>query len=113
MDFLLSSGDDIFPKSILLAPLVRPQNWVLSKISHSMGKFFLKKIKRQFVVNSHDEEFLDFLENKDPLQSRVLPLQWVAALKKWNDYFLTLASVDATPLIIQVPIMRQPASWRL
>ena len=68
MDFLLSSGDDIFPKSVFLAPLVRPQSWALSKISHSLGKFFLKKIKRQFVVNSHDEEFLDFLENKYPWQ---------------------------------------------
>jgi lysophospholipase len=101
MDFLLSSSEDIFFKSVLLAPLVRPQKWILSKVVHSVARFFIKQIKRDFSINSHDQSFLYFLENNDPLQSKILPLQWVHALKKWNSYFLKLNAASAKPLIIQ------------
>ena len=35
---------------------------------------------RKFSKNSHDVEFLEFLENRDELQSRTLPSDWVQAM---------------------------------
>ena len=101
MDFMLSGDEKTFVKTVLLAPLVRPDNWVTVSITHSIGQFFLKRVKRHFAVNSHDQAFLEFLKNKDPLQSEYLPLQWIGALKQWINYFSDLSPIDYVPLIIQ------------
>ena len=37
---------------------------------------------RKFAVNSSDAQFLAFLQ-RDPLQSRRIPLRWIAALRQW------------------------------
>jgi alpha-beta hydrolase superfamily lysophospholipase len=101
MEFLLSGGREEFDKTVLLAPLVRPWLWPVSRISHSVGSLFLRRINRAFNNNSHDLEFADFLKNKDPLQYRFLPMQWVTALKKWMRHFNALPTINYQPLIIQ------------
>ncbi len=101
MDFLLSGNTAMFSKTVLLAPLVRPEKWMISVASYNVAKWFLKRVRRHFSSNSHDQQFLDFLRNNDPLQARHLPLQWVGALKKWIDYFIHLPSADCAPLIVQ------------
>ncbi|ARN73703.1 alpha/beta hydrolase [Oceanicoccus sagamiensis] len=101
MDFLIAGGNKILPKTVLLAPLVRPRGWLVSKLVHSVAKLFLKQIKRNYLDSSHDHKFLDFVKNKDPLQSPVLPLQWVSALRKWIPHFLASGVSQAKPLVIQ------------
>ena len=101
MDFLLSGGENVFTKTVLLAPLVRPKRWWLSKIAHSVVRYFVKNISRTFTANSHDHDFLEWVRNEDPLQSRFLPLQWVTALKQWLQYFYRLPAIDYTLLVIQ------------
>lgn len=101
MDSLLSGYHRSFSKVVLLAPLVRPVKWPVSKISFSLGKVVLKQVKRRFSVNSHDLDFLAFLMERDPLQARHLPLQWVGALKQWIPYFKTLRPIELAPLVVQ------------
>lgn len=106
MDFLLSgnclkNNTAVFDKTVLLAPLVRPVAWQQAKWKHVIASLFVKSIKRKFIVNSHDPIFLDFLKNRDPLQTRVLPMQWVSALKKWQRYFLSLPASNFFPLVVQ------------
>jgi lysophospholipase len=101
MDFLLSGGRNVFSKTVLLAPLVRPAVWPLSSFSHSVVRLFLRRIKRTFTSNSHDQKFIDFLQNDDPLQYRYLPMQWITSLKRWMAYFQQLPAIDYQPLIIQ------------
>ncbi len=101
MDYILSGHEHTSSKAVFLAPLIRPDRWALSSITHSIGKLFLRRVKRHFAVNSHDQQFLDFLKNQDPLQSRYLPLQWVGALKRWMKYFSALPVSDYEPLVIQ------------
>lgn len=86
MDYLLDNrrlSRTPFAQVILLAPLVRPVNWTFNRALYHLISPFTDSIKRKFVVNSHDEEFLRFLREGDPLQSRRLSVRWVGALKKW------------------------------
>ena len=76
---------------ILLGPLLRPKRWSWSKILFSFSKLFLASTPRRFNRNSHDVEFLEFLKNKDALQSRALPRDWVQAMM---DY---IARFEAAP----------------
>ena len=72
---------------VLLAPLVRPMNWVRGKLLHSVVRLFANGIRRDFAANSHDEAFLQFIAEQDPLQSRRLTVSWVSALKQWLRVF--------------------------
>ncbi len=101
MDFLLSGNEGVFSKTVLLAPLVRPEKWALSIVSYSVARLLLKRVRRHFAINSHDNQFLEFLKNSDPLQSRYLPFQWIGALKRWIKYFSGLPSISYVPLVIQ------------
>lgn len=65
---------------ILLGPLLRPRQWLRSKILFSVSRLFVASTPRKFSKNSHDAEFLEFLENRDELQSRTLPRDWVQAM---------------------------------
>ncbi len=65
---------------ILLGPLLRPRRWRRSRILFSLSRLFAASTLRKFSKNSHDAEFLEFLKNKDELQSRILPRDWVQAM---------------------------------
>ncbi|MGK0500939.1 MAG: lysophospholipase [Oceanicoccus sp.] len=101
IDFILSGGDDIFKKAVLLAPLVKPRRWRSSQALHAVCQPFVERVTRRFAINSHDQKFLDFLKNEDPLQSKELPLQWVAALQQWIPQFIHKPPLRFSPLIIQ------------
>ena len=76
----LISGQDHFKKMILIAPLLRAAHWNALIFFHGMLRWWTNRIKRKFSSSSHDEAFTAFLANKDPLQSRYLYLDWVAAM---------------------------------
>jgi lysophospholipase len=80
-----------FAATVLLAPLVRPLGWRWGRLAHSLVRPFADSIGRKFTANSSDPSFLEFLQ-RDPLQSRRLPLRWVTALRRW------LASLPAGDL---------------
>lgn len=105
MDYLLhhrfDAGSSPFQRIILLAPLVRPFKWNAARWLHTLVKPFAKSIKRVFTVNSSDPDFLDFLENHDPLQARRLSTRWVTALKKWLPGFEAASRVPLSPVVIQ------------
>ncbi|MBA4723084.1 MAG: alpha/beta hydrolase [Alcanivorax sp.] len=105
MDFLLHHRFDAdeapFDQVILLAPLVRPFKWGTARWLHTLIRPFARSIKRVFTINSGDPDFLDFLENRDPLQPRRLPASWVTALKRWLPGFERAAPVPLSPVVIQ------------
>lgn len=105
MDYLLHHGFDEsnspFRRVILLAPLVRPFKWGTGRWLHTLIRPFARSIKRVFTINSGDADFLDFLENKDPLQPRRLPAGWVTAFKKWLPGFEGAKRVKLSPVVIQ------------
>ncbi len=114
MDYLVSRGDgddNPFDKVILLAPLVRPFKWSTGRWLHSLISPFSDSIKRVFSINSSDPDFLDFLENKDPLQARRVSAVWVGALKKWLPGFEKASHIKFSPIVIQGDL-DETVDWR-
>ena len=88
-------------KVVLLAPLVRPYGWWFNRFVYLAAKRFVSERPRKFASNSEDPEFLRFLRDHDPLQSRVLPVQWVASMVAWKQRFLRYDPCDIQPLVVQ------------
>ncbi|MGB2246801.1 MAG: alpha/beta hydrolase [Alcanivorax sediminis] len=114
MDYLASRGEGAnnpFEHVILLAPLVRPFKWSTARWLHTAISPFSKSIKRVFSINSNDPDFLDFLENKDPLQARRVSAIWVSALKKWLPGFEKVSHIHVSPIVIQGDL-DETVDWR-
>ncbi len=90
-----------FEHIVLLAPLVRPSLWHLSRVLHRILRPFIKSIPRRFAANSNDLAYLEFIRGTDPLQSQLLPVQWVSAMRDWIDIFANFAATDIEPFIVQ------------
>mgnify|MGYP001027002674 CR=1 FL=1 len=105
MDYLLSQQYDEatgpFEKVLLLAPLVRPAGWMSIKIANRLLRAWLPSTKRKFTVNSHDQDFLDFVRTQDPLTIRAIPLKWLSALVVWERRFRELSWGDNALLVVQ------------
>lgn len=102
LDYLLTG--DARPelgRTILLAPLVRPRAWGWSKLSYQVLRPFVDSIPRRFTANSSDAEFLEFLQNRDPLQPRTLPTAWVGALARWIPHIESAAPGSQSLLVVQ------------
>jgi lysophospholipase len=89
-----------FGRMVLLAPLVRPAQWRSVRLMHALVRPFRRAIKRTFMENSGDAEFLAFVQ-QDPLQCRVLPVRWVTAMRRWVDTFLAQPETGYRPRVVQ------------
>ena len=91
----------IFEKVVLLAPLVRPVGWNSALIMHTMVGPFLSTWRRVFSENSNDPSFIKFLKKHDPLQSKIMSMEWIAALRRWIKKIEKTPPVDAKVSIVQ------------
>jgi alpha-beta hydrolase superfamily lysophospholipase len=87
MDYLQNGGASRVDRVVLLAPLVRPTQWRRIVFTHRLLSRFVDQVPRRFADSSQDPQFLNFLR-EDPLQSLVIPVCWVAALRRWLPRFL-------------------------
>ena len=105
MEWLLANGvtraTNPFAGIVLLAPLVRPYLWPVTRVAYEVLRRFVAERQRTFSGNSDDPEFLEFLRNRDPLQARTLPVQWVTAMLEWKKRFLRYTPSDLAPLVVQ------------
>lgn len=92
---------DELGRTILMAPLIRPRQWVVSQFSLRLLGGFVQQLGRRFTDNSNDQVFLDFIRERDPLQSQVLPVAWVQALERWIPRIESAGTSQHSPLIIQ------------
>ncbi|MGI9292845.1 MAG: alpha/beta hydrolase [Pseudomonadales bacterium] len=90
-----------FQHIVLLAPLVRPAFWPLSRVLYHSLRPFIDSLPRRFAANSNDAKYLEFVRGGDPLQPLLLPVQWVSAMRDWMGAFEDFASTDLEPLIVQ------------
>lgn len=91
----------VFQKVVLLAPLVRPVGWNSALFMHTMVGPFLSTWKRVFSENSNDPAFIKFLKKRDPLQSKIMSMEWVSALRSWIKQIESMPPVDAKVSIVQ------------
>lgn len=102
LDFLLNGEPRPEPgATVLLAPLVRPRAWGLSKLSYHLLSPFKSAIPRRFSANSTDPAFLAFLQHNDPLQPRTLPTAWVGAMARWIPRIERARRSPLRPLVVQ------------
>ncbi|MDX1491439.1 MAG: alpha/beta hydrolase [Pseudohongiellaceae bacterium] len=104
MDYCLEDcgrSEELFDEVVLLAPLVKPYQWWRGSLLHSVLEPFVDGVPRNFVDNSGDLEFLEFVRDGDPLQSRRLSAKWVRALKTWLQRFDALPNCTRALTIIQ------------
>jgi alpha-beta hydrolase superfamily lysophospholipase len=100
-DALSASPATSWQALVLLAPLVRPWGWAQSNLLHRLASPFIDSIPRKYRANSSDADFVAFLRNGDPLQADRLTLGWVAAMRRWMAYLMTLPANDTPALILQ------------
>ena len=96
----LASRFDI-QRYVLLCPLLRPSNWTWGRILYAVSRWLPYSTRRSFSNNSHDVEFLKFLERDDALQSQSLPREWVAAMIDYQRRFAKAPASDIPLSIVQ------------
>ncbi len=101
MQRVLDKGPGCFEKLVFLAPLLRPTSWFWVNKGHSVMRLFKKSVPRKFTINTHREDFCEFLEKTDPLQPRNISMAWVGAMKKWVKQFQYFSPVDIPLKIFQ------------
>lgn len=90
-----------FYRLALLAPLILPRGWGLGRLVYFAVHRFVQQVKRGVSRSSHDPDFIDFIDNRDHLQSKFLSVRWVGAMKAWNRAFRALRPLDTRALVVQ------------
>ena len=98
---LIRSPVNNFSKTVLFAPLVRPNYWIKGKLLQPIVSLFRDEWPRYFSPNSHDSNFLSFVKNKDSFQSRVLPFGWLKSMRQWVAWILKQKRIEACMLVLQ------------
>ncbi|MBV1881697.1 MAG: alpha/beta hydrolase [Pseudomonadales bacterium] len=115
----LNEDTSPFKKIAMLAPLVRPAQWVLTWCLYQVVRHFRDYIERKFAVNTSDQKFLRFLQEDDPLQSKQVSSRFVGAMIEYVARVKEYDRVSLSPLVIQgdsdetvdfqynIPLLRQ------
>jgi alpha-beta hydrolase superfamily lysophospholipase len=98
---LIKSPANNFVKTVLFAPLIRPKYSTKGRILQPILSLFKDEWPRYFSSNSNDPDFLSFVKNTDPFQSRVLPFGWLKAMRHWVAWILKQKAITADMLVIQ------------
>ncbi len=100
LEYFASGPKKLEGELILLAPLVRPYSWSWLRFYFSLIKHFVNKRPRKFEKKGPNQEFLDLLLN-DPLQARILPVNWVQAMVNWFERFEKRRIVFEKLIVVQ------------
>lgn len=68
---------------ILLAPLIRPAGFQSIRLRYQLMHLWLKRVRRFYSENSHDERFLPFVRDQDPLAKHWISVRWIGAMLDW------------------------------
>jgi alpha-beta hydrolase superfamily lysophospholipase len=98
---LLRAAEHPFAGVALLAPLVHPRRWGINRLIYLAARRWRRQIPREFVANSGDPAFLEFVAHRDPLQARHLPLEWIGAMKRWTEELHELPPSNRAASVIQ------------
>ena len=88
-------------RRILLAPLIRPQQYHPIRFKYRWLKYLLNTVARYYSANSHDEDYLHFVREHDPLQHDRIPLDWIGAMLAWAKRIETSPPMQGAVTVIQ------------
>lgn len=100
-------------RALLLSPLVRPAKsaWWHNSFGLSIIKKVKRNVPRNFKRNNNNPEFLRFVRLTDPLQPRVMSLEWILALAKWMIHIEQLPACRI-PMWVAQGAKDQTVDWR-
>lgn len=105
MKYVMAAKPYHYPNDLtsvtVLAPLIRPREWMKSLRTYKLFHRVLKKVSRTFRPNTTNEAFNEFLINNDPLQYNYIPIEWVASMKRWTEEFAALPPSDYPLKVVQ------------
>ncbi|SFM03716.1 alpha/beta hydrolase [Salibacterium qingdaonense] len=83
-DYLLSAEDAaMFQNVVLVSPLIRSNQWYLSKMAVPLVSLMQNELPRKFRMSTGAEAFMEQLKN-DPLEGDTIPLSWVHSMFQWE-----------------------------
>ena len=100
LEYLQRHPERVTQELVLFAPLIRPYAWWINRIYFNIAKRLIEQRPRTITSNASNAEFLH-LQHHDPLQARVLPVQWVQAMVDWFEVFERYPASSRQPKIIQ------------
>lgn len=95
--------DEKYPqieKASLVAPLLRSNQWWLSKVSTALFPTFVDEVPRIFRKNKKEAAVMKKLK-QDPLQGKTISVQWVKAMFDWEKQLLTKGTSHKPIQILQ------------
>ncbi|HSC68686.1 MAG TPA: alpha/beta hydrolase [Cellvibrio sp.] len=96
----------------LCAPLVLPRAWGGGRIVYQLVHRFVTRVPRGRSRNSHNPDFLRFVDEQDCLQSHTLSVRWVGAMKAWNRQFRAFPSLPDKSVLVLQGTDDQTVAWR-
>lgn len=85
LEFAERREDPYVNRVLLLSPLIRPAKsaWWHNSVGLGIIRRIKREVPRHFRRNNHNPEFLRFVRLKDPLQPRMMGMDWILAMSKW------------------------------
>lgn len=85
LEYAQKRQDPIVDRVLLLSPLIRPAKtaWWHNPVGLGIIRRIRRQVPRHFRRNNHNPEFLRFVRLKDPLQPRMMGMDWILAMSKW------------------------------
>nr|WP_174505699.1 alpha/beta hydrolase [Acinetobacter sp. Marseille-Q1620] len=85
LEYAEQRKNPIVERVLLLSPLIRPAKsaWWHNSIGLGIIRRIKREVPRHFRRNNHNPEFLRFVRLKDPLQPRMMGMDWILAMSKW------------------------------
>ena len=93
--------ENLFELSFMVAPLIHSYMWNLSRIGMNIASIFSDRIFRRFGGASRNKEYLDFVKNMDPLQSKTVPFHWFYVLNSWNEKIAAYGEHPSRIIVLQ------------
>ena len=85
LEYAEKRQDPIVDRVLLLSPLIRPAKtaWWHNPVGLGIIRRIKRQVPRHFRRNNHNPEFLRFIRLKDPLQPRMMGMDWILEMSKW------------------------------
>jgi len=85
LEFAERRENPFVDRVLLLSPLIRPAKtaWWHNSVGLGIIRRIKREVPRHFRRNNHNPEFLRFVRLKDPLQPRMMGMDWILAMSKW------------------------------
>jgi alpha-beta hydrolase superfamily lysophospholipase len=113
LEFAEKRENPYVDRVLLLSPLIRPAKsaWWHNSVGLGIIRRIKSQVPRHFKRNNHNPEFLRFVRLKDPLQPRMMGMDWILAMSRWMQEMENRQSCRI-PVWLAQGALDQTVDWR-